>query len=400
MRQGSGGLQRVPRREVLKGIGKLRIEDCKSRIGRVAKAAARICNSQFPICDLRSEIWDLKLRLGVIALMTIAISAGLFSPASAREGALFSLTQAKDRTGRGSFPHDQKEHIKVQCADCHLGAKEKPRNTDQPMAKDFPHGACIRCHNFAAEFFKSALGQPSRFCGVCHEPRRISRGDKALRPGVFSKPKISDFEDAFSHKAHRKTLPADFRVAPISNPPFGSQFNPGTSPRCTDCHAQTKQPAARRSEDDSRPAADRIPIKSVEFKTEKGHAVCFVCHGGAPTEPRRMSAETFPYANDCKVCHEPQTGGASGQKSLSGSIKDFRHDDHDLDIRPKKRSDFPLPTAPDRLCSECHKPIEQGEKLRAIRLPEPGYCNTCHISRRPGLPDRLSEEVLNKLRSN
>ncbi|HSB12169.1 MAG TPA: hypothetical protein VLM38_21965 [Blastocatellia bacterium] len=344
---------------------------------------------------------DSKLRLGVIGLIILAIWWGTLSTARAREGALFSLTQAKDRTGRGSFPHDQKEHIKVQCADCHLAAKEKPRNTDQPMAKDFPHGACIRCHNFAAEFFKAAFGQSSRFCGVCHEPRRISRADKALRPGVFPRPKISDFEDAFSHKAHRKSLPADFRVSPISNPPYGSQFSPGASPRCTDCHAQTKQPAARRRQDDaSATVVQAVQMRSIEFKTEKSHAVCFVCHGGTPPEPRRMSAETFPYQNDCRVCHELETGQPSGSKSLFGSIKDFHHDDHDLDIRPKKRSDFPLPTAPDRLCSECHKPIEQVEKLKAIRLPEAGYCNTCHISKRPGLPDRLSEEVLNRLKSD
>ena len=85
---------------------------------------------------------------------------------------------------------------------------------------------------------------------------------------------------------------------------------------------------------------------------------------------------------------------------MFGSIKDFSHDDHDLGIRPKKKSDFPPPAAPDHLCSECHKPIEQVEKLKAIRLPEAGYCDTCHISKRPGLPDRLSEEVLNKLRHN
>lgn len=328
-----------------------------------------------------------------------AIAAWVALTPATADTTVFSAAQAKDRTGRGSFPHDQKEHVKVVCADCHLSAKEKPRNTDQPMAKDFPHAACIRCHNFAAEFFKSAFGQPSRFCGVCHEPGRISKADKALRPGIFPRPQISDFEDAFSHKAHRKALPADFRIAPISNPPYGSQFNPGTNPKCNDCHAQIKRPPRPRS-NENRGAMQATVTGSSEFKTEKGHSTCFVCHGGAPPEPRRLSADTFPYANDCKVCHELQTAGASRRRSIFGTIKDFHHDDHDLDIRPKKKSDFPLPTAPDRLCSECHKPIEQVEALRAVRLPEAGYCNTCHISRRPGLPDRLSEEVLNRLRGN
>jgi hypothetical protein len=107
--------------------------------------------------------------------------------------------------------------------------------------------------------------------------------------------------------------------------------------------------------------------------------------------------EIFPYERDCKVCHELHLTDVPRAQSLFGTVKGFRHDDHDIDIRPKKRSDFPLPTAPDRLCSECHKPIEQVEKLNAIKAPLARYCNTCHISGRPGLPDRLSENVLKKL---
>lgn len=347
----------------------MQIEKCKLKIAGVCKIAARVCNLQslFP--------------LGV--LLAVAIWVGL-TPTRADQTTVFSIAQAKDRSGRGSFPHDQKEHIKIQCADCHLSAKDKPTRTDQPMAKDFPHTACIRCHNFAAEFFKTALGQPSRFCGVCHEARRISRTDKALRPGAFPKPLMSDFADAFSHKAHRKTLPADFPVVPISNPPYGSQFKPGENPRCTDCHEQIKK--------------TRIELK--DMRTESNHPACFVCHGRAP-ESRRVSAEVFPYANDCKVCHELHISGTDARsRSLFGSIKGFRHDDHDIDIRPKRRSDFPLPAAPDRLCSDCHKPIDQVEKLDSIKLPEVGRCNTCHIDRKPGLPGKLSDEVLSKLKGN
>jgi hypothetical protein len=368
VRQGAGGLQRVPRTKIVRRNCKLKIAKCKLKIAGVCKSAAQVCNFQS--------------LLVLSVLLALGIWVG-FTTTRADERSLFSIEQAKDRTGHGSFPHDQKEHIKVQCADCHLAAKEKPRNTDQPMAKDFPHAACIRCHNFAAEFFKTALGQPSRFCGVCHEAKRISKADKALRPGVFPRPQIGDFDDAFSHKAHRKMLPNDFRIVPVTSPPYGSQFKPGESPRCTDCHEQIK----------------RGKTDSKEMKTQESHATCFTCHGGAPPEPRRASAESFPYASDCKVCHELHASGTSARShSLFGSIKGFRHYDHDLDIRPKKRSDFPLPTAPDRLCSECHKPIDQAEKLNAIKLPEVGNCNTCHIDRKPGLPGRLSDDVLNKLR--
>ena len=45
-----------------------------------------------------------------------------------------------------SFPHNQKEHKKVECAACHFGGREKQlARTDQPMAKDFPHATCVRC---------------------------------------------------------------------------------------------------------------------------------------------------------------------------------------------------------------------------------------------------------------
>jgi cytochrome c7-like protein len=282
-----------------------------------------------------------------------------------------------------SFPHDQKEHRKVECAACHLGAKDKPARTDQPMARDFPHATCVRCHNFAAEFFKVALGGQSKFCTVCHENRRISKADKALRQGVLTPTDSTDFDDAFSHKAHRKVLPPDLTIRPVTTPQYGSQFLAGTAPRCTDCHLEIR----------------RAPEREKDMQTESSHPTCFVCHGGTPPETRRVTADTFPYASDCKVCHELRVNpGAPRAQMLFGNIKGFRHLDHDLDIRPKKRSDFPLPTATDYLCSQCHAPIEQAEALTRITLPEVSYCNQCHINNRPGLPARLEDEVLNKLR--
>jgi Cytochrome c7 and related cytochrome c len=349
----------------------LRIAKCKLQIAGAGRKAARVCNLQFAVSNLKSP-------LAFAALLAIVSYVATASSRSS-DAVLFTIEQARNRSGRVGFPHDQKDHRKIVCADCHLSAREKPVNTDQPMARDFPHSACIRCHNFAAEFFKTAIGQGSRFCGICHEPRRISRSDKALRAGVFPPPEISDFEDAFSHKAHLKALPADFRIVPINNPPYGSQFRSSESPRCTDCHQQNKS--------ENHHAKD--------MKTEKGHASCFVCHGGNPVEPRRVSAEAFPYANDCNVCHE--LDGAMRARSLFGSISGFRHGDHEIDIRPKKRGDFPISTAPDRLCRECHKPVDQIEELKAIKLPEASYCGSCHIDKKPGLPGKLSEDILKRL---
>lgn len=348
----------------------MRIENCKSRIAGVAKTAAQIFNFKF--------LFNLGGLLAFGALVGFASSR-------ADEASLFSAGQARERAGHGAFPHEQKQHIKVQCADCHLASREKTGNTDQPKASDFPHAACIRCHNFAAEFFKSAVGQPSRFCAVCHEPRRISKMDKALRPGVFARPQISDFDDAFSHKAHRKILPADFHIMPAGNPPYGSGFRLGESPRCTDCHEPVRRAAAA----------------ARDMKTEASHATCFVCHGAEPPEPRSAPAETFPHANDCSVCHELRLLDARPRtRGLFGTVKGFRHDDHDLDIRPKKRSDFPLSSATDRLCAECHQPVDRLERLAEIKLPEAGYCDRCHIDNKPGLPGKLSEDVLNRLRGN
>lgn len=288
--------------------------------------------------------------------------------------------QTRDRRARASFPHDQKEHQKLECAACHSGTPQKLVKTDEPMARDFPHTSCIRCHNFAAEVFKATSGK-SRFCGVCHEQRSITRSDKALHPGVLSSSATGEFEDVFSHKAHRKPLPAGFPIRSVSVPrPYGAQFRAGASPLCTNCHDQVQ----------------RMPPDSKDMHTEKGHAACFVCHGGDAPAPRNARVDEFPYANDCRGCHALRGTGMIAN-SMFGNIKDFKHDDHTLDIRPKKKSDFPISTAPDRLCIECHKPADEAQKLTEVRMPEIGYCQKCHIDDRPGLPGKLTEEVSTRL---
>jgi hypothetical protein len=320
-------------------------------------------------------------KLLILALGTLA--AAQFVPAvESSPGVVLEFQREQAAAARGRFPHEKKEHQKLDCASCHLGAKEKPRRTDQPMARDFPHSSCVRCHNFAAEFFKVAFGKPSGFCATCHESRHISKSDKALIPGVLTRGEQSDFGDVFSHKAHRKSLPADLRILPTST--YGSQFTAGSVARCTDCHIPIQ----------------REPINRMDMKTEKAHASCFVCHGGNPPEPRRVTAREFPYEQDCAACHALRTGAPAGVQvaSLFGRIRDFRHNDHDLDIRPKRRSDFPLPTALDYMCAACHEPISATETLADIRMPAASYCDRCHIDNRPGLPSALESEVRTRLR--
>lgn len=319
------------------------------------------------------------IKRGVLAFGgLVALSAGFGLPATGVGETL--PEQTRERIARAGFPHGQKEHQKLECRACHSGTPQRPVNTDEPMARDFPHTSCIRCHNFAAEVFKATSGK-SRFCGVCHEQRSISRSDKALHPGVLSAGRTGEFEDVFSHKAHRKPLPAGFQIRPVSAPrSFGAQFRAGMGPLCTDCHSQIQ----------------RIAPDSKDMRTEKGHAACFVCHGGDAPESRTARADEFPYASDCRVCHALRGAGTIAD-SLFGNIKEFKHDDHSLDIRPKRRSDFPISTAPDRLCIECHKPADQAQKLTEVRMPEIGYCQKCHINDRPGLPGKLAEEVSTKL---
>src|SRR5262249_53705708 len=141
------------------------------------------------------------------------------------------------------FPHNQKDHRKVDCATCHLGAKVKPVNSDQPMAKDFPHQACIRCHNFAEEFFKIVLGGTSRFCSICYMNGRKSSGDKSLWQGNIAS-KNGEFDDLFGHEGHRMRVPDYVRIRPISlraRGTYGEQFRAGAAPSCTDCHAPLMQ---------------------------------------------------------------------------------------------------------------------------------------------------------------
>jgi hypothetical protein len=196
---------------------------------------------------------------------------------------------------------------------------------------------------------------------------------------VLSAGQTGEFEDVFSHKAHGKTLPAGFQIRPVSAPrSYGAQFRAGTNPRCTDCHAQV----------------ERVQTDARDVLTEKGHAACFVCHG-APAETRSALPSEFPSSNDCRVCHALRAAGMTTH-SRFGTINEFKHADHALDIRPKRKTDFPISPAPDRLCVECHKPADQAQKLSEIALPEIGYCQKCHIDNRPGLPGKLTDDVASR----
>lgn len=347
-----------------------------------------------------------KIVIGLACFVVMGAYVGLRpsradEPVGLAEAAQRSKT-AKTNVQRDGFPHHEKDHRDIPCADCHLGAKKRPVDTDKPMAKDFPHNACIRCHNFASEFFK-ALDRPSKFCSVCHEARPISNADKALRKGNLTgdpdqaNAKTRDFHDLFGHLQHQDeeyiVKNTSYRIVPVSSSGYGSQFTVGARPLCTSCHIFKQTGDLEQKE-----------LTEPEMATQRSHAACFVCHNGNSANSRAQATkDKFPAENDCRGCHAlnklADTVAEKSQRyTMFGKLKDFRHFiDHDIDIRPKHRRDLPLATVKDFLCSKCHTPIEEAKALDQINLPKANFCNECHITNAPGLPDKLDNGVLSKL---
>jgi hypothetical protein len=119
---------------------------------------------------------------------------------------------------------------------------------------------------------------------------------------------------------------------------------------------------------------------------ETGHRTCFKCHGEQPVKP--------PSMDQCAECHK-----LDGPHSphLYNMVKAFKHEDHEFDIRPRKKKEYPLAKAPDYLCIECHSSVVAAKALDRIKLPEENRCAECHNGRL-GLPDALAREVLDNLR--
>jgi len=267
------------------------------------------------------------------------------------------VAQATRTRVGASFPHGKDKHKTLECSQCH---KITPA---EPNVKDFPgHASCATCHNLALE----ALTKPVLFCGICHEAGPISKARPALFR--FPKPQVpTDFGTDFSHPSHLKQMPQ--RIAfTSSTQEVSGQFL--QTPRCTDCHKRTQ------------PASPGVP----EMTLETGHRSCFKCHGEQPVKP--------PSMNQCAECHK-----LDGPHSphLYNIVKSFKHEDHEFDIRPRKKKEYPLVKAPDYLCSECHASVVAAGTLDRIRLPEENQCVVCHNGRL-GLPDSLARDVIDSLK--
>ncbi len=294
------------------------------------------------------------IKRTVFALIGLLIAVVfLDTRLQARDGGA-PITQSTQTRELASFPHGKDKHKTLECSQCHKITRA------EPDVKDLPgHVSCAPCHNLALE----ALTKPALFCGICHEAGPISKSHPSLFR--FPKPQVpTDFGTDFSHPSHLKPLPRPVVFT------TGNQEYSVLTPRCTDCHKRTQ------------PATPSVP----EMTVETGHRSCFKCHGEQPVKP--------PSMNQCAQCHK-----LDGPHSphLFNMVKAFKHEDHEFDIRPRKKKDYPLAKAPDYLCSECHASVVAAGALDRIKLPEENQCGACHNGRL-GLPDALAREVLDNLR--
>jgi predicted CXXCH cytochrome family protein len=271
------------------------------------------------------------------------------------------------------FKHGIEKHRALSCAECHTLTPERIE------VEAFPgHAACVSCHNLASE----SMTKPRAFCGVCHEARPITRSDPALLrfPHQGEEPsRASDFGMRFSHPAHLKAQAADpaCRTTAIKQITLAIPSSAGRTPLCTDCHRRTESPA------------------TPEMTLETGHATCFQCHCEQPVKPSGQAAmPAIPSMYDCARCH--QLAGA-GSPRLSGLVPEFRHQDHELDTRPRRKAEAQRARAADYLCLECHQVVTTAASLGEIKLPEVRQCLACHNGR-VGLPDALAKEVVESLR--
>lgn len=334
----------------------------------------------------------LGLKKGILVLACFLMACVYVGSARSHPGEALTgeaLTGAPQQNlsakQRASFPHDTKRHSQINCSDCHAVSAAVPD------VRTFPkHGSCIGCHNFAGE----AFAKPVQFCGICHEGRPTSRSNPALfgfqeKTGRL----VSDFGMKFSHLSHLKKIPENLQIVPVgARTAEVVQLAPGQDPKCTNCHKQ----------DDSSKRGDSRKASLQEMSIEKGHSTCFQCHGENPADAR--PATEFPAMNNCAVCHRvfdqrsPGLYTSPHKANNYNVVESFRHADHDLDIRPKSRSEAQrVKDRPeDFLCSDCHQSVKDTQYIGEIKLPDASYCARCHNGN-IGLPDALKTAVVDRL---
>lgn len=302
----------------------------------------RVIRDIWIVCGLK------RIVLCVACVLGAYIAA---APSPKKEVANIRAEEPVRRSTRerpASFPHDKPTHRKVDCSKCHA------LSPSTRAVEKFPgHSSCVSCHNFAA--------QPG-LCSICHEGRPVSKTQPSLfkfpRPGI-----ATDFAIGFSHRGHLK--PVDESIAAARQ-----DIQYLRDPKCANCHKRI-EPA---------------PPRGKDMSMRTGHPACFECHGEKPVKP--------PSMNQCAECHEARGARSSGRMRL---VAEFRHEDHEYDIRPKRKRDFQLARREDFLCSDCHRTVTVAENLGAIKAPAPNHCAECHNGKL-GLPEPLPQNILESLR--
>jgi hypothetical protein len=259
------------------------------------------------------------------------------------------------------FPHGKEKHRTVACSTCHFVSMKNPDVTRVPS-----HPACVQCHDFAKEASKF-----DQFCGVCHS--RLPEASQAFL-NWFPPARKSEFGVAFSHKDHLKGLPTASRasfstVILVSYHSEVIPWNPQQTLGCRNCHY---------------PVGASNKNLRTDFTLRDAHENCFRCHGENPVKP--------PSLHQCSGCHK--LGGPT-RPNLFGMIPGFKHTDHVIDIRPKKKTEL-VNKAKIDLCVQCHTNAASSDSLAEVRLPQVDFCLQCHNGKL-GLPDKLSEDVLQVL---
>lgn len=262
--------------------------------------------------------------------------------------------QVEESVETANFPHEKDKHRSVECSKCHLVSPAKPD------VKEFPgHAVCVTCHNLVLEGVK----RPVAYCGICHQRQKLTKAQPGLL--VFPKPMPKgDFGTNFSHPSHLKPVLGALVPASLA------QSSSAQTPRCADCHKAME------------PERSDLP----DITKATGHPACFKCHGEHPTKPPSMF--------QCAECHKLEGLLAP---HLFGRVKGFRHQDHDYDIRPRKKADVLLDRSGDRLCRDCHGSVISAVGLKDIQLPRAEHCSSCHNGK-IGLPDFLAKNVVDSLR--
>lgn len=275
-----------------------------------------------------------------------------------------STDQSRSRRDRANFPHNKPKHKTIVCSECHHVTPAEPN------VKKFPgHIACIQCHNFA----EMAINDFSGSCGVCHTDVPVSKEEAKL----YQFPKraaASDFGIAFSHPSHLKPFarPLAAAVATITPVAFGARSNAQSgglvTPSCADCHKLAHN------------VAEGIP----EMSLATGHPSCFACHGATAAKP--------PSMNQCAECHKLDAARAP---QLAGVVKGFKHLDHEIDIRRRKKGQPVI--SGEALCVVCHASARNAARLADVRMPASTTCRECHNGG-IGFPERLSAAVEHRLK--